>query len=291
MTDGSAGAPGIDRFRRALAGDRVEPPVCGLSFVDPGLLAGGDGAADLAGALARACARASLDFAFVPSWEPWAREAVALLDSAGIASAWVVPGVLWRALESFGVAEGLRASIYDPRGLDLALGDALDRSLEASSAGFGAGVTALVVADDMAGAAGPLLDPAFLRSEVFPMLARFVEAAAGAGLRVVLHCDGDARLLYDAAAAAGVVAVHGDAGGASGLARSFDAARAAGLAFVGGVPTAELSGGSGPGPARWRGRSLDRAGGFLVSDDGGVTTAAELDTLLAILRGVRAGRA
>jgi hypothetical protein len=93
------------------------------------------------------------------------------------------------------------------------------------------------------------------------------------------------------ARAAGFVAIHGDAGGAAGLERSFFAARAAGLAFVGGVPTAELSGAAGPGPARWRARTLAREGGLLVADDGGITNREEAGELIDLLRALRSGSA
>ncbi|HEY5506962.1 MAG TPA: hypothetical protein VIK83_05650, partial [Coriobacteriia bacterium] len=99
-------------FARALSGDVVRPPVTGITFVDPWLL--GEAAADRASVLASTCRENGLDFAFVPSWEPWAVRAVPMLAAAGVACAWVVPGVLWPALESVGVATGLRAAARGP---------------------------------------------------------------------------------------------------------------------------------------------------------------------------------
>ena len=289
MTAQGADTTGRERFRLALAGNRVAPPAIGLSFAEPCLLDGDGATLDPAGSLAAVCRREHLDFAFVPAHEPWAERAVSLLADFGVGGAWVVDGVLWPALGERGPARGLREAAGVANELGPALDRALQRALEEGGRGLDAGAAALVVADDMAGASGPLVGPAFLSQDVFPRLARVAEAARGAGVPAILHCDGDARLLMEAAAEAGFTAIHGDAGGAGGLDDSFAAARAAGLAFIGGVPTAELSGKAGPLPARWRARTLANGSGLLLADDGGITTADEMAALLAILRASRAG--
>jgi hypothetical protein len=300
VAEDGAGEAGAARFTRALAGDRVEPPVTGVTFVDPrvlgdaaGVASGCDdvdtpeGRAAIARLLARVCVAERLDFAFVPSWAPWAHEAVFLLVTAGVAVAWVVHGVLWPALEAVGIAEGLRAVATDPRALAPSLDEAMVRAVGAA-AGGGAGVAAIVVADDLAGAAGPLLSPAFLRAEVFPRLARIADAARRRGVPAVLHSDGDARSLMEAAALAGFAAVHGD-GGRSGRLEALAAARLAGLALIGGVPTAALEDGAVAPAVGERARRLACEAGLLVADDGGITTVPQASALLAALRRVKAG--
>jgi hypothetical protein len=297
--DGAAEA-GLARFTRALAGEHVEPPVTGVTFVDPRVLGDASGVASgcddadtpegraaIARLLARVCGAERLDFAFVPSWAPRAREAAFSLATAGVAVAWVVHGVFWPALEALGVAEGLRAVASDPRAFVRPLDEAMVRAAGAAAAG-GAGVAAVVVADDLAGSAGPLLSPAFLKAQVFPRLGRIANAARTRGVPAVLHSDGDVRSLMEAAALAGFVAVHGD-GGASGRLESLAAARLAGVALIGGIPTAALDDGSAAAAVGERARRLACEGGLLVADDGGITTVRQASALLAALRHVRAG--
>jgi len=272
------------RVLRALAGETVVPPVTGITFVEPGLLGfdGGEGAAPAA-RLAATCADAGLDFAFVPSWEPWALEAVSVLASAGVACLWVVPGVCWPTLESVGVASALRAAAHGPSELDEPLDAALARCLRAADAGIRAGVDALVVADDLAGSAGPLLDPIFLRAAVFPRLAVAAAAAESVGVPAILHSDGDVRGLMSAIATSGFVALHGDAGGGRYVEDSLAAARAAGLVMIGGIPTAALADHDGAVAAGARAGALAFDDGLLVADDGGVSTVGEARALLGAL--------
>lgn len=283
-----AGETGVERFRRAIAGQSVMPRVAGVTFVDHRILPGGDGAADPAEHLAMLCRTERFDFAFVEQRLPWSRAAVGSMAAAGVASAWVVDGVLWPALAANGLPAGLRAVGRAVEEIAPLLDRALERSLAAAAEGIEAGATALVVADDMAGSAGPLVDPVFIGAQVFPRLARIVESARAAGVPAILHCDGDARSLLSYAAGAGFAAIHGDAGGARGLASGFGAAREAGLTFIGGVPTAEISGAADGDSSCWRGLALARGGGLLLADDGGITSAVELESLLTILRALRA---
>lgn len=289
MGESGVGTTGRDRFLHALAGERVAQVVTGLTFVDPSLLGADPGAPDAppAGRLVRAGAREGLDFAFVPSWEPWAAEACASLTGAGIGCAWVVPGVLWPALEATGVATGLRAAAAGPDALAEPLDDALEHALHATRSGLRAGAAAIVVADDLAGSSGPLVDPAFLRAAVFPRLAAVTATASDAEVPAVLHSDGDIRTLMSATAVTGFVAVHGDSGGGRWFEESVRPARAAGLAVIGGLPTALLSDEATAVAAAEAAGVLASGGGLLVADDGGVTTPAEAAHLLLALRAAR----
>jgi hypothetical protein len=280
---------GAERFRRALAGERVLPPVTGITFVEDRLLRVADAAADPARRLAQACLRAHLDFAFVEARRTWGASAVAALRDAGVASAWVVPGIFGALLDPTAPAEALRTIARGGEGISAALDAALDMATLEVRRGIDAGVSAIVVADDMAGSHGPLADPAFLEENVLRRLARLAAIASDAGLPAILHCDGEARFLMVFAARAGFTALHGDAGGPSGVERALLSARVAGISFMGGIPTAELSGEPRPELARWRDRALGSGKGLLLSDDGGVTTDDEVQALLAVLRAVREG--
>jgi uroporphyrinogen decarboxylase len=240
-------------------------------------------------ALVRACERERLDFAFVPSWEPWALEAADLLGRCGVAVAWVVPGVLWPTLEVAGIPEGLRLVATDAEASARLMDDAVACAVPAAQAGIAAGAAALVVADDLAGSEGPLVDPTFLRSAVFARLTLIAGLAASAGIPAILHSDGDVRALMPDALAAGFAALHGDAGGGAGIPEALAAARAAGLVFVGGIPTAALASAE---EAVSAGECVCESaleGGMIVADDGGLTTRQQVTSLLQALRSVRAG--
>lgn len=271
-----------DRLERALAGAVLDPPVRGLTFVDPLLLPGPGGSArSAASALAHAAGELRLDFAFVPSWEPWALEAVVALDHVEVAPLWVVPGVVWPALEQLGVDEGLRLSMREPERLAKAMDAALASARAAAEAGVRARARALVVADDMAGATGPLLDGRWLAAEAFPRLAQLVAVARSAGRPALLHCDGDARSLLASVRDAGFLALHGDCGEEAGVAAALEAARAVGVALVGGLSTAALTDAAHGALAGTLAAMLARRGGLLVADDGGLTTPEQVAALFA----------
>jgi hypothetical protein len=210
-----------------------------------------------------------------------------MLVAAGVAVLWVVPGVLWPMLEAMGVATGLRAAALEPETLAGRFDAALGTAAAAVARGIGAGADAIVVADDLAGGGGPLVDLAFLRTEVFPRLAELACTAHGAGVPALLHSDGDVRSLMTAIAAAGFAGVHGDAGGGSRVESSLAAARAAGLSMIGGIPTAALADEDTATLAGWQAGSLAAVGGLLPADDGGVTATAQAAALLRALRGAR----
>lgn len=280
-----------ERLRRALALQVLEPVVAGLSFVDPALLPGvgaGGRARPPADVLARACGELRLDFAFVPSCEPWAAEAVAALHDAEVAALWAVPGVLTPMLERRGAAEAFRGIARGAAWVDAELEDAARAAARAIAAGIDAGADAIVVADDLAGADGPLVSPSFLDAAVFPRLAGLAALAEAAGLPAILHCDGDTDALYASVRAAGFAAVHGDRGGGGRTAAALAAARGAGVALIGGIAAADLGGGPARGAtAGTAAAAVALGGGLLVCDDGGVATAAECAALLAALGAAR----
>jgi len=278
-----------DRLARALAGERTSPPVRGLTFVDPALLPGPGGVArPPAAALARACADLQLDFAFVPSWEPWALDAIDALRIAGVAALWVVPGVWWPTLESLGVEKALRQSVREPEALAAEMELLVPAAMSAASQGLEAGAGALVVADDLAGDAGPFVAPAFLAREVFPRLERIATIAARCGSPALLHCDGDARPFLPLVHAAGFAAIHGDCGGAERVDEALAAARRERVVLVGGLPTSALTD-----PARGMlagsiAATLAEGGGLLIADDGGLSASDQVEALFAAL-GAAAG--
>jgi hypothetical protein len=275
---------GAARFHAALSGAVPVPPARGLSFVGPKLLprAGRAPHTD-ADALVAACVDLRLDFAFVPSWSDWSAAAVAGLQGEGVAALWVVPGVVAVALDALGVERGLRDSVRDPERMSKAMEVALVAALAAAARGLELGADVVVVADDMAGGGGPLLDPGFLRDRAFPLLAHVAALVASAGAPALLHCDGDARTLMPAAAEAGFAALHGDGGGAEGLERSRAAALAVGLAWLGGIPTSGLTGAAAGALAGALAAKWAAGGGLLVCDDGGVSSREQVVALFSAL--------
>lgn len=279
----------LDRVQRALGGEAVMPPVAGLSFVPPATLPGlrGDAAASPVRSIARTCEDARLDFAFVPSWDCWAEALVEELHERGVLAWWVVGGVLWPALEELGVEAGLHATVRAPEKLKRPMHAGLEVARSMVRRGLSLGADGIVVADDLAGALGPIVAPDFVDAEVVPCFELLIAPARSAGVPCFLHSDGDARVFMPRVHRAGFAAVHGDCGGADRVARALEAASAAGLALVGGLPTSELGN---PGRAVAAGTGagvLARAGGVLLADDGGITTSEECAGLLAAIGAAR----
>lgn len=270
------------RLARALANEPVAPPVRGFVFVGPSLVPGASGA-DPVAALARAAARARLDFCTAPSWEPWAGGCVERAHDDGLACVWAVGGVLTPALAALGHVHGLRAIARDPALLRPALDEAAGAMLAALRAGVALGADAVIVADDLASDAGPVADPAYLRAEVMPRLALAARAAGDAGLPAVLHSDGAMDALVGDIRAAGFSGVHlGRL--RTGFDRAAAAARAVGLVAMGGLEAAVVGGGGPRAVAEGtRLAILAQAGGVIIADDGGVSTTAQYAGLLAAL--------
>jgi hypothetical protein len=279
---------GLERTMRALAGAVVTPPACGATFVPTEALPRPIHGESPASALARAYADAELDFAFVPSWEPWSRELSSSLRGAGIAVLWAVPGVLSTALSALGHSAGLRALGRDPDSLTPALDSAEEAMLAALEDGVSEKADATVVCDDLAGAAGPLASPGYLAESVLPRLARAVAVARSARLACILHSDGNVSALLGDIENAGFAALHVAGVSEDGFLRLFTEARKRGLTVVGGLGAQTLSHGV-AGGVRTGGRlaALARTGPLLVADDGGITTLKEYSALLAAFSAVR----
>ncbi len=144
------------------------------------------------------------------------------------------------------------------------------------------GVSAVVIAEDLAGSEGPLVAPDFAIDVLVPLLSQVAQIAAGYGAPAVLHSDGDIRWLLPAVKRAGFAGVH--AGGGltfDAFERLFWVAHAEEIGVIGGLQTVELGGGRARAEVLGsRAGLLARAGGLLLADDGGVTEPQQV-TLLA----------
>lgn len=262
----------------------------GLSFIDPDLLEPvSGGAVGPAARLAEACLRLGASFAFVPAEAAWAAEAIDALAGEGVAPVAVLSGPLWPLLGERGIAEGLRSTLTHPEEFGPDLDLRLDTLVTDVARVAGLGARAIVLAEDLAGSQGPLVAPDFAIGELLPRYERVVRAARSLGMPAVFHSDGDLRALLPAIARAGFVAVHTGGGlGIDAFERLFWAARDAGLAVVGGLVTDDLAN---PVRAEALGSRigvLAQAGGLFVADDGGITTAEEVASLVTALAAARA---
>jgi hypothetical protein len=290
MTPGSQ-----DPFRthaaRALLGESVGI-VTGMTFVPLSLLeqmGWGDGA-DPAGLLAAAARRLSLDFAFVPAAETWAEEATRVLVAEGVAALWVVDGPFSRAAIALGWTEAIRLSIAQPYTLADVLDEGRDVADAAVSRGFAAGASALVVAEDLAGAAGPLIAPDFVNEELMPRIGTLVGHAKREGRPSVLHSDGDLRVFVPAIKRAGLSAVHGGGPDEASFVALLREARRYGLKVVGGIGGASLARGEGAAEhAGMQAALLSLPGDVLVADDGGIVEIEELAGFAQALKAACSG--
>jgi hypothetical protein len=244
----------------AMRGERTGL-VVGVSWVPASALIG----------LARSL---ELDFAFVPAEQPDAYDLVAELHALDVAAVWAVSGVFGRVAELLGWSEALRMTAGEPGALAALLAEALHAALESARAGVAAGADVVLVADDLAGASGPLLAPDFALDALLPCYHAIAAEVLGRGALAAFHSDGDVRTLMPALARSGFSAVHlaGIAPGA--LEVSLGAAHSAGLVAFGGVITAALAQDSADAGRLAGGQAHAR--GLLVCDDGGLTSAADL---------------
>jgi hypothetical protein len=224
-----------------------------------------------------------LDAVVVPAGLPWAEDAVRQLFAADVATLWAVDGVLGRAARRLGWTEALRLSAASPGTLASVIAESLHESLDEARAGVVAGVSALLVADELASDAGWLVSPDFALEALLPC---YRQIAAVGDWPCAFHSDGDVRALYPALAHSGFSAVHVAAGGAGQSAAGFQAARAAGLVPMGGISAralfAEGARATGAGAAQ-----LATGGPTVICDDGGMTSAEELAAYSSALDAAR----
>lgn len=279
------------RFTDAIAGQEIDPPAMGFTFIPWNAVAGRSDASVTEASMRRACADASLDFVFVPSWEAGAEARLAAVRESCAAPVWVVPGVLSPSFDEVGVVEGLRSIGRDPDSFDPTLDDALAAALAATGRGIALEASAIAVADDIAGADGPLISPDVIARELLPRYAEITAVVASAGIPAVFHSDGVTCITPADLKATGFQAVH--PGGMSD--EAFESllrdSHAAGLAVMGGVSTRDLDGGlpravlSGA-----RASVLARGGGLLLADDGGITSFHQYVALLGAFASARGPR-
>ncbi|MDO9557562.1 MAG: uroporphyrinogen decarboxylase family protein [Coriobacteriia bacterium] len=240
-------------------------------------------------ALVDACRELEADFAFVHCCEQWSADALELLLNAGVTPFWAVDGPLWPVLQEYGVTQGLRATLTRPDEVAARIDGRIDTIVEQIRHGVGLGARAIVIAEDLAGAQGPLVAPDFAIEVLFPRMQRLVGIASAAGVPCVLHSDGDIRLLLGAILKAGFSGVH--AGGGldfDGFERLFLAARKMGLVVIGGLQTVELGQGFPKATALGSQAGILAAlGGLLLADDGGLTEPLQVAMLAAALMAAR----
>jgi len=268
---------------------RGTPFPFGLTFLPPTVLGPvADGITDPALALVEACLELGASFAFIPAAEPWAEAAATVLAEADIAPLWAVSGPLWPVIETRGTTEGLRATLTHPEEIGAELDGRLEELVAEVVRGARLGARALVLAEDLAGTEGPLVAPDFAIAELLPRYERIVAEARSLGLPAVFHSDGDIRPLLPAVHRSGFVAVHGGGGlGFEAFDRLYWAARDAGLAFMGGLLTAELGNAARAEAIGSTIGVLARAGGLFVADDGGITSPREVSGLVTALAAAR----
>jgi hypothetical protein len=240
------------------------------------------GPADSLATVARAL---DVDFAFVPAHETWAPDAVRELHERGIAAVWSVSGVFGRVAERVGWSDALRMTAAEPGELAALLGEELHEALDEARTGRSTRADALLVADDLAGAGGPILSPDYALDALVPCYRALAREAAENNVPAIFHSDGDVRALLPALARAGFSAVHLAGLGAEAFEASYAAARGAGLVVLGGVESAALMEG-----ATRLGEQAGRtalSGGMLVCDDGGITSAREFAAYASALDAAR----
>jgi hypothetical protein len=271
----------------ALAGENVGL-VSGITWVPAetlDALAFGTAADGPADALATVAAALELDFVVVPGDASWAPEAVRELHDRGIAALWGVPGVLGRVGERLGWTEMLKMTAAEPGSLAVLLGEALHDALDVARSGRAARADALLVADDLAGASGPLVAPDFALDALLPCYRMLAHEAAEHDAPAVFHSDGDIRALLPALKRAGFAAVHVAGVSAGAFLASYAAARAAGLVVVGGIEVAALMTGARRLGAQAAAVAL--SGGMILADDGGITLAEEVAAYASALEAAR----
>jgi len=269
---------------------RSSQPVVGVSFLPLGaldpLVWGTSHETDEL--VSRACEQLKLDFAFVPSWEEWAPRLSRRLGMLGVAAFWVVDGPFSRVVADVGWSDALRLTAVKPLELLEPLDEAVEATLRELRRGRSSKAGAIVVAEDLAGADGPLISPDFVNDALVPRLERIAGEAADLGLPSVIHSDGDVRAYLGAFARAGFAGVHVGGLGESAFVRILRDARVHGLRTVGGIEGEALRAGI---PASVRAGTQASlfavAGDLLIADDGSITTPEEFAAFAAAVAAAR----
>jgi hypothetical protein len=274
-------------FRTAVLGGRVGF-VTGITWLPDEVLdelAAGTESTGPAESLAGLASTLGLDFAVVPAGEWWAVEAVRELHQRDIGVMWSVAGMLGRVGERVGWGEMLRMTAAEPGALAVHIGEVLHDALDAARLGIAEGADALLVADDVAGATGPLVAPDYTLDALVPCYRSLAREAIDHEVPAVFHSDGDIRSMFRALKRAGFAAVHLAGLSPGPLATSHIAARSADLVVLGGLESAAL--GSGARRLGAHAASLALSGGMLVCDDGGMTSAEEVAAYASALESAR----
>jgi hypothetical protein len=193
--------------------------------------------------------------------------------------------VLGRVAEVLGWSEALRLTAGEPGALAAPLAEALHAALESARAGIAAGADVVLVADDLAGAAGPLVSPDFALDALLPCYHAIAAEVVSRGALAAFHSDGDVRVLMPSLARAGFSAVHLAGIAPAALEGSIDSAHASGLVALGGIPAAAL--GADPATVGRRAGSQVHQRGLLVCDDGGLATPVEMDAYQVAIAAAR----
>ena len=274
---------------RALKGEITEL-VVGITFVPADALeAMRWGKQGEPGTLLPAAVEAvGLDFAFVPSSEPWAERSVEGLLEIGAAPLWVVNGPFSNAVAVHGWTEALRLTIADPDALRPALDEGASFAIAQALRGLAVGSAGIVLAEDLAGVHGPLMAPDFVNAELMPRSASVASEAGRVDLPAVFHSDGDIRVFMQGIGRAGFSAVHVGGLGQDGFVRLLRDARQHGLRVIGGIEGEALRQSI---PAAIRAgiqAALFAApGDVLLADDGSIATAEDLSAFVSAVEAAR----
>lgn len=277
---------GAEAARRVLVGEDGGL-VLGVTWLPPEALDAlfWGRASTHAEAMAALVRELSLDMAFVPAEQVLSLASLAAVAREGALGAWAVSGVFGRVAIEVGWTQALARSAGAPGELASPLAQALHEALDDARMGLENGAGALVVADDLAGAAGPLVSPDFALEALLPCYRRLAEEAALAGVPAIFHSDGDVRMLFPALSRAEYSAVHVGGLPADSFPPTVQAARETGLVALGGLVAGELLPGAKALAARTK--ELLEGGGFIVTDDGGISSVEELAAFVSAVRAVR----
>lgn len=280
----------VRRVREALRG---EPGVLcvGVTFLPADAIAElrwGSATTGGSPAVSAVCSRLAPDFVFVPAWEQSVEQSIREVAECGTAPFIVVHGPLTAVAEKDGWTKTLAATLGDTDALSARLDVAVEEAVALVREAATWGAQAVVVAEDVAGASGPLIAPDYVIAELIPRMSRIAAAGHQAGLAAIWHSDGDVRAFLRVAQASDFDAVH-----PAGLEQHvfetlLDDARSLGIAVLGGIPGKALRMG---GPLAIRAGAqaalLAAPGGLLVCDDGSVSSGPELAALISALEVAR----